>query len=257
MALRDGAVAVIDALGFKGIWNRVPDPRVVIAKLEELRHTVEFFEHPRLGPDGNEYPAPVRSRFFSDGIVITATVEDVRPVRQITTLGEAVDAVARAALLTIVAGAGRAPTTYGETPPLLYRGCIAAGKILAKGDFFVGSAIDEAAEWSQKADAAIIWLLPSARSALGAAAPEHLVFEWDVPLKGHSSPLSALVLNPLGRSDSPSHWRETMENLDRTIMGSFDEKLPVEVEIKKQNTRRALDAARAATQRWFESQGDQ
>jgi len=201
------------------------------------------------------FEAPVTSRFFSDGIVITAVVPGAPSGLQPKTVGEAVTAVARAALLTIMVAAGREPTTFGETPPLLYRGCIAAGPILAKGDFFVGKAIDEAAQWSQEADAAVVWLLPSARRALGPNPPEHLVFEWGVPLKKHSSPLNWLILNPLARSDAASHWRETMEDLDGRFMGAFGENLPIDVEIKRQNTRRALDAAREATRRWWESNG--
>jgi hypothetical protein len=65
-----------------------------------------------------------------------------------------------------------------------------------------------------------------------------------VPLKKHSSPLSALILNPLARSDSASHWRETMEELDGRFVNAFGENLPIDVEMKKQNTRRALDATR-------------
>ena len=68
--LRDGAIAVIDALGFKGIWNkRDQDPRVVIAKLEDLRKTANFFE-----------ASPMTLRSFPSSAVLSAVADATKSV---------------------------------------------------------------------------------------------------------------------------------------------------------------------------------
>jgi hypothetical protein len=50
----------------------------------------------------------------------------------------------------------------GRTPTLLFRGCVATGRIKEDTDFLIGPAVDEAAERFEKADGPFLWLAPSA-----------------------------------------------------------------------------------------------
>ncbi|HEY6909514.1 MAG TPA: hypothetical protein VI356_09105 [Myxococcales bacterium] len=78
-----------------------------------------------------------------------------------------------------------------EIRPLVYRGTVAAGKLLTDGSFIIGPAVDEAAELMNVAEGAFIWCAPS---ALAIPAPNHKPDVWStyavrysVPLKGGTS----------------------------------------------------------------------
>ena len=146
-----GAVAFLDALGFKGIW-RSADPAVVLEKLQALK---ERLEKARVRPDEPSDASGFRSwvLFLSDTLVIASTANYFKPRPEdemfplwFVCLGAA-DAVAAAA---------------ENDPTLVYRGSVAFGKFEIRQQFLIGPAIDEAAEAEKLADGALIWLCPSA-----------------------------------------------------------------------------------------------
>lgn len=243
MVLRPGAVAVIDALGFKGIWERVAPGRV-LQGLQEAREAAkrDFAFHNLFLTGGGRKPA-IGVRFFSDTIIVIGTVPDMKLSANapVITLGDVVASVATA-VMYIITGAVR------RDPPLAYRGCIAAGQILAEDEFFVGGAIDEASSWADRAEAAVVWLRPSAQEALAgrpnASGPPPL-FAWNVPLKcGRTE--TALVVNPLALGNVPGQdvfWAiAPIDELSARYMATFDS-ARVDVSAKRENTMRALEVA--------------
>ncbi|MEI9948660.1 MAG: hypothetical protein WDO74_06660 [Pseudomonadota bacterium] len=97
----------------------------------------------------------VKLTFFSDSLMITAVpVQDGEVASDSTLLAAVVGHVAS----VIVSG------LEGELH-LTYRGCIALGEFAAVDEFFVGPAIDEAAQWADTANMAAVWLRPSAAEA--------------------------------------------------------------------------------------------
>jgi hypothetical protein len=56
---------------------------------------------------------------------------------------------------------------------------LAAGSLAVADDIFVGEAIDEAAELSEQAMAAVVWLAPSAVAALAKKRRSKMVLEQD------------------------------------------------------------------------------
>jgi hypothetical protein len=87
--------------------------------------------------------------------------------------------------------------------------------------FILGEAVDEAASHYERADAAIVWLAPSALSGWHA---EHLLQadQWTmihdaVPLKGGSQ-FRTLAVDPFDPSDSPEERR----GMSGLVLGTFD-----------------------------------
>jgi hypothetical protein len=255
-AMREGAVAVIDALAFKGIWKR-NDYNKVLATLRSARDAATFdFDLQNLMMTGGWYDV-LQFRFFSDTIVIVGLVPNhalASPARP-ATLSDVISGVIDAVNFIITQAVHR-------DPALLYRGCIAAGRLVADGEFFVGEAIDEAAEWEQRADAAVVWLLPSARDALQKE-PRDIhqrvqCVEWDVPLK-QAGYLRTLVVNPLAQG-GPGLWKDMpgripLDDLRKRVLDAFGEERSVSVEIKKQNTERLLNEAHRVVVDYYDMRG--
>ncbi len=137
VATRFGAIALLDALGFKGIWKRFPAEQI-LNTLATIQREVEELkaEESHMG-----IPLVLEAHFFSDTIAISASIPDAPDV-DVDTCG---------ALLSSVAyGAGLAQAVAACFEPLLaYRGCIAVGKMATHGAFVIGEAVDEAAQYME------------------------------------------------------------------------------------------------------------
>jgi hypothetical protein len=234
--MRFGAVCIMDALGFKGIWRRrsVPDTLQTLAHLKDTggRHMEKGQEcADMLSLYFGDLVAPdLRLRMFSDTIIVTATVG--KPGEEPDPWGiEYTLAVVAGASQNLIAAAAKDPN------PIAFRGCIAVGQLCMDGEFLIGPAVDEAAEWHEQADAAVVWLTPSALIA-----KEHhdmtdfrslqgLTFEWDVPLKRARS-FRTLVANPHPLEDE----------VERKLLASFGDTM--ETAVKRQQTQRLLEAGR-------------
>jgi hypothetical protein len=218
-----GAVALIDALGFKGIWN---DPtRSTTKVLAALKTIGEAARHDvrddSLGLVGKDMPDVLRKLVkdpfvkvlqLSDTIVVAAgrqprqrkpwkkhvaqwAAEGLDPQR----VEDAADAWLRYRVCRCVCALQRAAALC-ETP-LLYRGVVAVGSFTIEQNFLIGPAVDEAAELMDLADGPYVWLTPAA------AQLKHLIREdpddhWDrmstrhrVPFKSGKS-LTVTVLDP-------------------------------------------------------------
>jgi hypothetical protein len=154
--LRLGAVVLLDALGFKGIWNRM-NSNDVLRQLKRIKRE-------GLNLQGNDHGGVLmradafdhRVRCISDTIIVVVTVRgsvsETFPERPV--YGTMLAAVWIAASMIDFALRG--------FPPFLFRGCMAAGRVSIDGDFLIGPAIDEAAELYERSDGPFFWMAPSA-----------------------------------------------------------------------------------------------
>jgi hypothetical protein len=133
-------------------------------------------------------------------------------------------------------------------PSLAYRGCISFGDFEVRDRFLVGPAVDEAAAANNLAQGAFVWLLPSAREVFGlyaepsAAHPDYVrtYSPFEVPLKGGET-YDTFAVSPYILADTEAARDEITSRILLTFSGGLD------VQLKKQHTRRFLDVCRA---RW-------
>lgn len=177
--MQEGAFALVDCLGFKGIWKRA-DPELLIQKLlkieeivnEHLTSNALAFRHLSFGP------IRVHVRLLSDTVAISLQYEKQvgkEPESWQTNILVPLicDSIIRVLHLFL----------EGE-PPLVLRGCVTYGEHLSNGNFIVGPAVDDAAEHMNIPEGAFVWLHPTAASKfrrfqarmialITAAKPEH------------------------------------------------------------------------------------
>ncbi len=236
--MKQGAVAVFDALGFRGIWSR-EDPDKVIAKLNALRDEVnEELEdlHSRTNALGKKLgiETEVRVAMLSDTVVIGASgkIVDHHDRRE----QDDCDWLAVLALARIT---GRVLVRAARTPPALaYRGCISVGRFDMAGNFIIGPAIDEAVEAMDTANAAVVWLTPTARRTwVKQLDPKDdvlnaVVSPFAVPMKGGDR-YETFVANDCASIDDPP---ERLKHVERVLATFGSNRL--DIQIKRQNTAR-------------------
>ena len=250
--MKTGAVALFDALGFRGIWRK-HDVDTVLKKLQKLRegaaHVIASFQQ-KVEPlyVGTNAKPTLGVTLLSDTVVISATVD-----------GASDDVINAWSSLLLASYSASAVMALGgkHQPSLAYRGCVAFGAFEMDQSFIVGPAVDEAAFGEGQAEAAIVWFSPSAEAVIQSAISKvgsHAEtatpwLPWDVPIKGggvyrtHAvtpffsveieGPDACQILSPVDTAA-----------LRESILSTFDESR-LEVAIKKQHTQRFLDAALA------------
>jgi hypothetical protein len=227
MEMQDGALAMLDALGFKGIWQRY-DAQRVIEKLESLqaaatdvvdRHRAELREIK--DPDGLHGLAnlTIRAQFLSDTIVIGVGCSNAF-----------VSCIVAGVVASEIMGVG----AHGE-PALAYRGAIAQGKHIINNNFIIGEAVDDAAKHMDLADGAFVWLTPSARRAVvDNLKLKHLkgvLVPYQVPMK-NGVRYDTLAVAPFYQMDENPTGRA---HLAESILDTFTAR-DLSIEIKRQNT---------------------
>jgi hypothetical protein len=225
-----GAVAILDALGVKGIWKR-EKPEAILGKLHALRSVVtgDLSKAQQAFPKMLGAEAITRqAAFLSDSLVVGVSIEPGRAeflgngppvrdgftdlVRQEHALRDLLFTLAR--LLNVAAA---------DAPRLAYRGTVACGEFEFDDVFVLGPAIDEAAECASVADGAFVWLAPSANWALKLFGSLHsympffdaLAPPYAVPMKGGGA-VSTRALNPFAE-----HEPDARESLLSHFMGMF------------------------------------
>lgn len=166
---RQGAVAILDALGFRGVWRR-RDLGVLRESLRNLSDLVVDDVAALVSRIGVTKPA-IDLRFLSDTVVFTVahdlpfsgdlSVDDSGAIGRMPAVGPFSVEVAAAFCSLLQARALLAEV------PLAYRGAIGFGEFLVDDNFLIGPAIDEVAAGHQVANAAVVFLLPSAAAELG------------------------------------------------------------------------------------------
>lgn len=192
--MKRGAVVMMDALGFKGIWER-HEAGAVLSTMKQLASEMkEQCEVFRTNPPPkmvgvDEY----RIEFASDSVLIAVSTVQERLLQNVAS-------VCIAALLAsrFLRGAAVAQV------PLAYRGCITFGEFLIDAPFLVGPAIDLAATNAEKAEAGLVWVHPTAfespfwrniQSGSNEVVERYPLVKHTVPLKAMDS-CETLVVSP-------------------------------------------------------------
>lgn len=148
--MKEGAVAMIDALGFRGIWDRWP-PDQVLTNMHAMKDSLEE----GLKDIATQPDMQFEATFLSDTVVIGLALPPSLPNHDALSLIYVTDIVTR-----VLTRSARSST------PLAYRGAVAYGEYEISSNFILGRAIDEAADNHESAQGAIVWLLPRAPGIL-------------------------------------------------------------------------------------------
>lgn len=253
-----GAVAVLDALGFKGIWGDEANPDLrALSTLALVSKTVRRYARNLKGTLRNLpaayslVPTNTLARCFSDSILIAAWVSGRADwgavARADPTLDSDTDAddevaaqlVMRDLLRCVVcrAVARVISTSALAERPLVFRGAVSVGAFRASKSFFIGPAIDEAAELHEKPRGAFVMLAPSA-----AAIPQKYemmgipsIRRYAVPVAG-GAPVQTMIVDPF--SECPFEKRNGVAKAILAYMEAPD----AEVQTKRDNTKRMLES---------------
>jgi len=259
----DGAVVFIDALGFKGIWARPDvrkDPLIVLHKLRVLARALPSFLVKDLLVVKWTEPSKealrsvsdqIRLAFLSDTVVIGVStgIKDAF----VAAFGDFEDDIAAGPFAVLCACVltqlvvGR----MGDEPvPLAMRGCISRGRFAIVDRFVLGPAVDEAAEAADLAEAAIVWLLPSAsEELLPAMRHAHtIVMPYRVPLK-QGATLTAPCVIPFYELKSD---KERLAHCER-VLRTFDSRR-LDVCVKREHTESFLEACERELERRFQEE---
>lgn len=240
------AVALIDALGFKGIW-RHEDPATVVSALRTYREMAR-----RMNEEVGGQPSPFtfHAQAVSDTLIFaTAAPEGTQALEQrmVELLGIILAAVTRNAFL--------------HTLPLAFRGYLSLGEGLLEDGVLVGEAIDEAASKYERADAACVWLSPRAAEVVTSLPAKTKSGYWistAVPMalhklrEGEPSSVNTVAINPCGRTpDGGEHAKIVAGALHASERG---DQTP-EVVRKRGNTLAFLNECSRASQGWWYAHG--
>jgi hypothetical protein len=250
--MKRGAFAMLDALGYKGIWNRpeVKDtPGRVVERMVRLRDDATAQVARMLGRPLSELRADPQNAyddfkisFLSDTVAIgvwvkpTLHADDERMRDRFAVMYGAAfaSAVMRCAL--------------AEPPRLAFRGALSVGDFEMSNDctFIAGPAVDDAAALHEQAQGAFVWIAPSAMPGAGYAVPTvefsgHRLIRYRVPLKGGDT-YDTFAVSPFD-AESPESERRFQAAL---LLGSFvteGKPTPLDVAIKLQNTSAFIEVA--------------
>jgi hypothetical protein len=154
--MKEGAFALIDCLGFKGIWARSEGK--ILEKISSINQVVrdsmpEFLKQTKVEIDLGLYDYGIK--LLSDSVAIN--------------VHKKLDAnIIEHSELVVIAGLVKAVAHLylsGE-PHLVLRGCVAYGRYAINENFIVGPAVDAAAEYMDSAEGAFVWYLPPASRML-------------------------------------------------------------------------------------------
>jgi hypothetical protein len=155
--MQEGSLILVDCLGFRGIWNKV-DPARLIDRLKSAE-TIAAARVLAILSQGQLSFGPLRThlKFLSDTVALSIQYET--PDSQRSPDERQLDLLVSVACQ--LAGTLAKLFVDGDIP-LPLRGCISFGQHLCDGNFLVGPAVDEAAQYMDEPEGAFIWLLPKA-----------------------------------------------------------------------------------------------
>lgn len=278
--MQKGAFALLDCLGFKGIWTR-HDSEKVVEKLIGIEKLAEKACSPSISHFASiqSHLIVAKAKLLSDTVAVSVKFRDP----------EAYSDENNPYLVSALCYLVEQINSYflDREPHLLLRGCITFDDHLVEQNFIIGPAVDRAAEYEKLPNGAFIWLDPSAsllysqfeqtiasvfeneyvehrvrellsnstmppHMGLGIAAykavgkpPPIVVSAFRMPIKSGES-ISAMVLNPLARESHPDA-RKQLQALYMKEMSSTR----LDVIIKRQNTERFLAECDRITEDYF------
>lgn len=165
--MRKGVVALLDALGVKGIWAR-SRPRDVITA---WKHAIGMFEKSIQKAREASPEEKFSLLSFSDTVIILLETEK-DPV----------------ACIPLMAGVLLVPFNAALVEGIFLRGAVSVGEFVRSESMIIGPAVDEAAEWYTVPDWMGVSLCPSAsygveRLAEQGADISRWFVKYDVPMK--------------------------------------------------------------------------
>lgn len=235
--LRLGAVVLLDALGFKGIWNRF-ESKVVLDQLKKLkREGLHLLGNDHAGVLLLDHSLEHRVKCVSDTIIVAVTIRGSalpeypeRPVH-------------RAMLSAALIASHLMRSALDGIPPLLFRGCMAAGRMNIDGDFLIGPAVDEAAAHFEQSDGPFFWMAPSALHIVDEYAETlferfepNIMIRYPIPMK-KGMVAQTLVHHYFGFTQAHDKWVLTREKLIK----AFGPDLRPDILKKRDNTLAFLD----------------
>jgi hypothetical protein len=285
--MSEGAFALIDCLGFRGIWKRT-DHNLLLEKLRSIVQQVQPQIIKGIPFDLLRRKFIINASLLSDSVAISLRYKDSDVPK--TTNKEKEKKKDRKKsyeknylVWLICASTIKILDLYLEDEPnLILRGNITYGKYANEGNFIVGPAVDEAVGNMEVAQGAFVWLDPTAEemykhcvettkktikilsrthnddellrgSKLALASPI-LVDSYDMPLKGGER-LRCPVLNPFAFHKTEKNRQAIVRGYLKALYGSR-----IDVLLKRQNTMNFLiEAAKARaayiaeTQDFFDS----
>jgi hypothetical protein len=152
--MKEGAFALIDCLGFKGVWKKYENELdQLISQLGAIGKNTEPSVNAHIYPPEitvEDIPYDIKVRVLSDTVAISYTsISGVNvPKWQLVSMTNAIQHLM--------------DKFIKELPHLPFRGCITYGQHIIEENFLVGPAVNEAAEYHEKAQGSFVWLLPSA-----------------------------------------------------------------------------------------------
>ena len=156
--MREGAFALVDCLGFKGIWTRHA-PEDIVRKLTQIQESIAELVSPEEQKKRFTFlsygSVEVKVKLLSDTAAISLQYEEKA---EPPTEGQKNVLVYLACLVV----AEVCKRFLDEPIPLVLRGCISYGQHISDGNFIIGPAVDEAAKYMDIADGSFTWLTRSA-----------------------------------------------------------------------------------------------
>lgn len=235
-----GAVAIIDALGFKGSWESgdgfdwrpLHTIREMAEATRERSHTLEAMAN-RLGAAFRRVKFQMNCFSLSDALVVTCyypshfcpSAEELEIDRtDVEGYMGKLDGLAVFSVCDAVSAAlGRAMIC---PRPFNFRGTVAAGPMYVEAPLLLGPAVDCAGAYHEAADGAFVFLDESAARPPQALQPANrpwpqMVRRFHVPmkLKGESVTEERLVINPFFHLPDGASRRLTANEMLQTMSG--------------------------------------
>jgi hypothetical protein len=244
--MRRGAVALIDVLGFKGIWRRHSEDAVIRSLQALLKVAEEDARLATAGPDNMiDFIAPL---FLSDTVVFGLAAKSPADVNAVLRANRTADLVGsfdeeRTDSWTVwhmgnfLAHLMR-QALVGEVP-FAFRGAVAFGRFGLTDRFLIGEAIDEAATFHERPDGAIVGLAPSAARFEQAAVPSSVskFVKYPIPTKARGAvpagTWNTWAVVPLGEVEDPAI---DLKALFSHTLTTNDDRLREDVDRKRENT---------------------
>jgi hypothetical protein len=230
----EGLIAVIDILGTKGMWLR-NNPKKVSKGFLNIINSINSY---KLNIEDGLYGPQLNSNFklttysFSDTIIVILTENSSLESRTIKNISEAI--MLLGTVLSIVMAVAIEQGLY-------MRGSISFGTFYrdpeSNNPIIIGRAIDEAAEWYDKAEIIGIYCSPSLKFLIDNIQPKEIIqnycntfFEYNVPLN-NTNCYSTYLIN----------WLNGMMLLMNNSSGDkINEQLQEERKTKMDNCKKAI-----------------
>ena len=153
--MEEAAITFIDVLGWKGIWQREPNP---IEKVKYVLNEAKKIVHILENNENNIYLTVANSVFKN----LRTEVISISDTIVFITYGEC------NAAIEFQSGLAIQTITSFLKMNLAVRGAICYGKLLREENIIVGPAVDEIASWYESADWIGVFLTPTAMYQINA-----------------------------------------------------------------------------------------